>query len=398
MIRSLFYYAQNFSAIAASSNERSLLLEELKRFSSGKIFKSNFTSLERRIAAEKAVNWLLLSQKNMKDNGIGSYHLVNGWSSSYPETTGYIIPTLIEFSKKYNQPSIAQHAIDAANWLLEVQMPSGGWPGMRLADNKPETIFNTGQVIRGIMAVYEKSGEQKYLDAAIKATEWLCENQDESYGYWRKFAFLGAARVYDSYVDAPILQVYLATGNEKYKGFALRNLYWIIENKQLENGWFEDCDNTIKHNDRPILHTISYTIDGLLDSANYLNDDDLLKAAKLPADVLLDKFLKDGYLNGRFDKDWNGSEYMICTGCAQISIVWAKLFKIYKAEKYRIGVEKMNNILVGLQSRKNAIAETDGAISGSFPFWGKYEPFAFPNWATKYFIDALMLEEEIRQD
>ncbi len=25
---------------------------------------------------------------------MGSYHLVDGWSASYPETTGYIIPTL----------------------------------------------------------------------------------------------------------------------------------------------------------------------------------------------------------------------------------------------------------------------------------------------------------------
>jgi hypothetical protein len=38
--------------------------------------------------------------------------------------------------------------------------------------------------------------------------------------------------------------------------------------------------------------------------------------------------------------------------------------------------------------------DTLGAIPGSFPIWGRYEPFAFPNWATKFFCDALMIEQE----
>ena len=31
-----------------------------------------------------------------------------------------------------------------------------------------------------------------------------------------------------------------------------------------------------------------------------------------------------------------------------------------------------------------------GALPGSFPLWGRYEKFAFPNWGTKYFVDALL--------
>jgi hypothetical protein len=394
MIKSLLNYVNNFSAFAISSAKRSFLVEEMGRYSSGKIFTETFSPAQKSEAVERAVNWLLLSQKSMVDNGIGSYHLNQGWTSSYPETTGYIVPTLIDYALKKQSEVAKKQAIAAADWLLEVQKPSGGWQGMRLAENKPETIFNTGQVIRGLIAAYLSTGDKKYLNASIVATDWLCERQDDV-GYWKKNAFLGVERVYDSYVDAPILQVYELTGNEKYKVHALRNLNWIIEQKQHANGWFEDCDNTIKHNDRPILHTISYTIDGLLDSAIILNNDKLLKAATIPAETLLDKFLKDGFLNGRFDKNWNGSEYMICTGYAQISIVWSKLFKINNIEKFRLGVEKINNILVAVQYRKVLIKETDGAISGSFPFWGKYEPFAFPNWATKYFIDALMLEKEI---
>ena len=55
----------------------------------------------------------------------------------------------------------------------------------------------------------------------------------------------------------------------------------------------------------------------------------------------------------------------------------------------------MNSLLVKLQTRgiRKESINTMGAINGSFPLWGKYEPFAYPNWATKYFADAMMLEE-----
>ena len=36
-----------------------------------------------------------------------------------------------------------------------------------------------------------------------------------------------------------------------------------------------------------------------------------------------------------------------------------------------------------------------GAIPGSYPIWGGYTRFAYPNWATKFFIDALLLKGEV---
>jgi hypothetical protein len=35
-------------------------------------------------------------------------------------------------------------------------------------------------------------------------------------------------------------------------------------------------------------------------------------------------------------------------------------------------------------------ADTCGAIKGSHPIWGGYDPFRYPNWAAKFFADALM--------
>jgi len=90
---------------------------------------------QRNEAVDQAVSWLLTSQKKMSDDGFGSYSILNGWTTSYPETTGYIIPTLIEYSNKRNKEVAKESALKAANWLLAIQKKSGGWQGGYLEHN-----------------------------------------------------------------------------------------------------------------------------------------------------------------------------------------------------------------------------------------------------------------------
>ena len=33
-----------------------------------------------------------------------------------------------------------------------------------------------------------------------------------------------------------------------------------------------------------------------------------------------------------------------------------------------------------------------GAVAGSAPIWGRYSMFEFPNWAAKFFADAVMMD------
>ena len=399
MLNSLRLYSKYF-LLSAFSSDRKHLLNDYRRFVlNPEVFMQNYdySGKDREEALSKAIRWLLKAQQVNADGGMGSYHLINKWSSSYPETTGYIIPSLINFGKKYDHPGTVDAAIRAADFLLRIHKPSGGWQGGRVNENKPEIVFNTGQIIRGMIAVYEQTGQNKYLDAGIKAGNWLTEIQHPE-GYWKTYALMNLPRVYDTFVDAPLLDLYRITGDERFKKAAVKNIDWVIDEKMIENGWFNDCDNTVKRNEKPILHTIAYTLDGLIDSGLALEDEKYIHAAELGALFLRDTFSADGFLNGRFDRNWKGSEYMICTGCAQMAITWLKLFRITEDENYLTAGEKMIDLLIYIQTRK--IKEDDntlGAIPGSFPLWGRYEPFAFPNWATKFFCDALMLEQEVKK-
>jgi hypothetical protein len=206
------------------------------------------------------------------------------------------------------------------------------------------------------------------------------------------------ARVYDTFVDVPLIQLSALIGDPAYRAAALRNLEWVVREKLQPNGWFADCDNTVRRNARPILHTIAYTLDGLIDSGILLEDKRFVDAALPGSAVLMEQFMANGILKGRYDRAWTGREYFICTGGAQMAIVWMKLFRKGYGEKYLEAARKMIDLLIFIQSRKAEENEnTRGAIPGSFPLWGRYEPFAYPNWATKFFCDALMMDLEIEE-
>ncbi len=392
MIRSLLLYMHYITGTLLSENRPVLLHEAGRPWAIPRAHKiKEYPQEEIGSALHKAIRWLLRATERMDDDGFGSFHLRSGWTTSYPETSGYIIPTLLKYGTKYPEKEAVNAAKRSADWLISIQKPSGGWQGMRMADNKPEVVFNTGQVIRGMNAAFRYFGEEKYLESAKKAADWLWKVQQDN-GSWKKHALMEEERVYDSFVSVPLIETYRLSGEIKYRDAAARNLDWIINEKQLRNGWFEDCDNTVKHNDRPILHTISYTIDGLIDAGEMLGRDDYFKAGKKAAENLLKSFFSVGRMWGRYDCEWKGSEHFICTGGAQIAIIWLKIYG-HTLEKYFLeAAGRMIDLLVYIQDRKDADNEnTLGALPGSFPLWGKYEPFAFPNWATKFFADALML-------
>lgn len=335
------------------------------------------------------VDHLLRCQEASGDGGFGSFHLVNGYGRTYPETTGYILPTLLAAAPVLRRPELADHALRAAELLLKIQLPAGGWQGGRVGEARGEVVFNTAQVIRGMLAVHAHTGDPRFLVAARRAGDRICAVQ-EADGTWARHNFLGVARVYDTYVDAPLMALSHVSGDASHREAALRNLHWVL-GRQQANGWFADADNTIRHNDRPVTHTIAYTIDGLLECHLRGGGDELLHAARRAADPLCDRFLSDGRLQGRYDSAWRGSEAAITTGCAQLSIVWWRLYATTNEVRYRKAAEGMVQWLMQVQALgMRGPAGGRGAVTGSFPLWGRYEKFACPNWAQKYLADALL--------
>ena len=77
-----------------------------------------------------------------------------------------------------------------------------------------------------------------------------------------------------------------------------------------------------------------------------------------------------------------------------MSIIWQKLYRITKDEKLMNAALKSNNFMKTVQNLSSLNPGIKGGIPGAYPIYGWYAPFAYPNWAAKFFIDALMLEED----
>src|SRR6185369_10601135 len=84
-----------------------------------------------------AVRWLERAQDATGDGGVsGRYHLHRGWTSSYPETTGYIVPTLLKLAETWRDTAMVDRAARCVRFLLSTQLENGAFPGGEIAENR----------------------------------------------------------------------------------------------------------------------------------------------------------------------------------------------------------------------------------------------------------------------
>ena len=80
------------------------------------------------VALNSLLRWIIDAQH--PDGGIAAYYsLLTGYSQSYPEVTGYIVPTLYDFARSTRDDRAVSVAESATRWLLSLQMPTGAFPG-----------------------------------------------------------------------------------------------------------------------------------------------------------------------------------------------------------------------------------------------------------------------------
>jgi hypothetical protein len=174
---------------------------------------------------------------------------------------------------------------------------------------------------------------------------------------------------------------------------ALRNAEFCIT-RQHPNGWFRDC--CLENPTQPLLHTLAYTMQGLLEIGKLTNRKDLIAAAQKIADAEMAILTNDGFLPGRQDAQFHGPVSWCClTGSAQTSIVWGELYLLTHEEKYREAVRKVNRYLMARHDIGNPDLRLRGGVPGSWPVWGGYGRLRILNWATKFLVDALALEARI---
>jgi len=314
------------------------------------------------------------------------------WYPSYPETTGYIIPTFFDYADFSGDNSYRDRAIQMAVWLLSLQLENGAFPGPPWIEPKDgPVVFDTGQIIHGLVRAYEETGDLRFMDAAIHAGDWLVGIQEDDGSWWNYD--MDQAHTYNSRTAWALLRIDQANRCNQYYVAAQNNLNWVLS-QQTSDGWFFNA--SFDGNEDPLTHTIAYTIEGLLEAGRLLLDQRFIEAARLSADALRDLQVQGGHLPGKFQSGWQpGVSWSCLTGNAQMAFIWLKLYEMTNETDYLQAATIANQYLKQVQSLSANTLGIRGGVSGSDPIYGDYGSYLYLNWAAKFFADSLMQAEFI---
>ena len=348
-------------------------------------------------SVHEAIAWLGRAQDNSRsrDGGVAShYSLVNGWSASYPETTGYIIPTMLEYAERQGDGAVKERAKRMLAWLVSIQFANGAFQGGVIGGEPVVPVtFNTGQILIGLASAVRILGE--YREAMIKAADWLVSTQDPD-GCWRSYPSPFAApgeKTYDTHVAWGLFEAARVEPRKPYADAAVANVKWALRH-QRDNGWFDRC--CLEEPSRPLTHTIGYVLRGVIEAFRFTNDRLFLDAGRKTADGVLGAVRSDGFLPGRLDARWNGAVPWAClTGSVQVAASFLILYGVTGESRYRDAAYELNRY-VRRTVRTTDPADTRGGIKGAFPVFGDYGTYQYLNWAAKFFIDSQIAERDAR--
>jgi len=351
---------------------------------------------EPRIA--EAAAWLARAQEATGDGGVaGRYRLDGGWTSSYPETTGYLIPTFLRLEAT-GWPGFEARARRAVDFLLGLQLPSGAFPGGEVAENLTEpSVFNTAQILHGLLAWAAHTGDSRTRTAAETAGAWLVSVQDDD-GAWRKFVYRGIPTTYVAHASCWLAEAGRQLYRPDFLAAAGCHLDWVLGRQDPATGWFDLCGfSEADHRARrSVTHTIAYTVWGVLFAAEVLGRDDGIAAATRAAEAIGHRLAADGRLAGVLDHEWRAHADWTCvTGNCQMALVWQRLARRRDVSgDFEAWAGRALDLAASSQSLSSRNGGIRGGLPGSDPVWGDYIYAAFPNWAAKFFIDGQLARLE----
>jgi len=337
-----------------------------------------------------ALDWLKRAQDAGNDRGV-SYGVRFGsdFEVSYPETTGYICQTFVKMSQRTGDDELLKRAVEMGHWEADVQLPDGAVMGGKFNENPTPAVFNTGMVLLGWSALVRATADDRLKIAARRAADWLVSMQEPG-GNWIRGNSQYAnpsATTYNVKAAWGLCEAGIALDQQDYVQAALRNAEFCLT-RQQPNGWFRDC--CLDNPTQPLLHTLAYTMQGLLEIGKLTNRKDLIAAAQMTADAEMAILAEDGFLPGCQDAQFHGPVSWCClTGSAQTSTVWSALYSITGQTKHREAACRINSYLMARHDIRNADPRLCGGLPGSWPVDGRYGRLRILNWATKFLVDAL---------
>ncbi len=317
--------------------------------------------------SEGAISWLEVCEKAkgwIEKNSVPGGGIINNsrLPESYPEVTGYYIPTLMKWG-------FSELAVSYAKWLCFIQHEDGAWYD---TEGKDPYVFDTAQILKGLLAVRDRV--EGANQAVRKGCDWLLSNVQEngrlttpSKDEWGEEGV--CSELIHLYCLSPLYEAAEAFGEPKYREAAEKVADYYIR----ENG---DEIRTFGF----LSHFYAYVMEALCD----IGREELARESMKQMEALLEE---KGYVPAYWDVDW------VCsTGMFQLAIVWFKLGDLERGNKALAYAAKLQNESggwYGSYPTKDAPKATDRK---EYP---DYFADAEISWAVKYFLDAVYYKNKL---
>lgn len=311
-------------------------------------------------AAKQARKWI--ERNTIQGKGIV---ITSKQRTIYQEVTGYYIPTLLQWG-------VRDKAISYAKYLCEIQEESGAWLN---GSQNLESVFNTGQVLRGLLAVADIYPEACHQ--LIKGCDWLISNVNEE---GRLVSTEGTTWTIGTNSEAihlyclpPLLEAGKKYGKQNY----------IETVNKVADYYLREYSHDIS-NFMYLSHFYAYIMEALLDIGRKDVVEDAMK-----------KIAKIQRIDGAIPAYRNC--YWVCsTGLFQLAIVWFKLGdgkRGNKAFDYAVKLQNKSGGWYGGYPARVYLSKEK-----KIPYCLNEKVTYFENeeisWAVKYFFDALYYRQK----
>ena len=296
---------------------------------------------------KKAVQWI-------KKNSIPGEGIINSTNikKSYPEVTGYFIPTLIRWGYK-------DLAVSYAKWLCSIQKTDGSW--FDTYDEAPY-IFDSAQILKGLLAVRELYPEVD--DNILRGCDWILQQMTDEGQLVTptKDAWGNDTRTCSELIHIYCLSPLVEAGKVFNKTDYQEKAYKIFD--YYKKNYYDEIMNFSL-----LSHFYAYVMEALLDMGETQMAEEAMKR--------MEQFQKE---NGAVPA-YHNVEWVCSTGLFQLALVWFRLGNMENGQKAFEYACKLQNETGGWFGSYLSEEHTDEINT--------YIPNAEISWAVKYFLDAL---------
>ncbi|MEO1712199.1 MAG: hypothetical protein AAFU60_02575 [Bacteroidota bacterium] len=302
---------------------------------------------------ELALRWLLRSCQANQGGGSSAFYARwrnwrKGWSDPYPETTGYLIPTLFAYQARFPALEPAEAARSCYRWLLSLAQPTGAFTSLYASSGQP-SLFNTGQILLGLTAGYQDQPSPAAEVIINRSIDWCLKAIADSPKNIPGLYFPGFLAAYYIRAVWPLALAMQVMGRSE-EWNQLHPISELLAERIQPDGALVEAG--FKPGSAAFLHTIAYTIRGWWE-LGCLWEDPKTQNRGLQ---ILEHYWRRRNIAGR----WAGAyltpgkdqlQFTCLPGQAQIAILLQKIGKAKGIDGYQVEAHRLIKELCAHQKK-----------------------------------------------